>query len=186
MTQKTSTARSFLAVSTSENSAVPASENLLKTWKSDNLILAVESVRTPFDRCLDRKKIDVHKIAEEMREKHKTISWRLFNSIEDIAKSEISALGEIKTSSAEYTLLAMFTTGTRVAQLVNSQKNTSKVPKTIAGIKFPFYIMDDGEKLNPESIAKLKKNVFGDSEEIKFVQTNSKEILESVRADMKE
>ena len=121
-----------------------------------------------------------------MREKHKTISQRLFNSIEDIAKSEISALGGIKTSSAEYTLIAMFTTGTRVAQLINSQKNTSKVPKTIAGIKFPFYIMDDGETLNQESIAKLKKNVFGDSEEIKFVHTNSEEILESVRADMKE
>ena len=121
-----------------------------------------------------------------MREKHKTISWRLFNSIEDIAKSEISALGEIKLSSAEYTLLAMFTTGTRVAQLVNSHKNTSTAPKTIAGIKFPFYIMDDDEQLNSECIAKLKNNVFGDSEEIKFVHTNSEEILESVRADTKE
>ena len=70
-----------------------------------------------------------------MREKNKTISLQLFNSIEDIAISEVSALGEIKLSSAEYTLLAMFTTGTRVAQLVNSQKNTSKVPKTISNFR---------------------------------------------------
>lgn len=121
-----------------------------------------------------------------MREKHKTISWRLFSSVEDIAKSENSALGEIKLSPAEHTLLAMFTTGTRVAQLVDSIRDTSRTARAIAGIKFPFYIMNDDGKINQGSIDKLKKNVFGGSEQIEFVLTNSEGILASVQADTKE
>ena len=121
-----------------------------------------------------------------MREKHKTISWRLFNSVEDIADSENSALGEIKLSSAEHTLLAMFTTGTRVASLIDSPKYTGSTARTIPGIKFPFYIMDDDRKISQRSIDKLKKNVFGGSEQIEFVLTNSEDILSSVQADTQE
>ena len=138
------------------------------------------------DRRLDRKTIDYDKLVEEMREKHKTISWRLFSSVEDIAKSENSALGEIKLSPAEHTLLAMFTTGTRVGRLVDSIKDTSRTARAIAGIKFPFYIMDDDGKINQGSIDKLKKNVFGGSEQIGFVLTNSEGILASVQADTKD
>lgn len=138
------------------------------------------------DRRLDRKTIDYDKLVEEMREKHKTISWRLFSSVEDIAKSENSALGEIKLSPAEHTLLAMFTTGTRVARLVDSIKDTSRTARAIAGIKFPFYIMNDDGKINQGSIDKLKKNVFGGSEQIEFVLTNSEGILASVQADTKD
>ena len=138
------------------------------------------------DRHLDRKTIDYDKLVEQMREKHKTISWRLFSSVEDIAKSENSALGEIKLSPAEHTLLAMFTTGTRVGRLVDSIKDTSRTARAIAGIKFPFYIMDDDGKINQVSIDKLKKNVFGGSEQIEFVLTNSEGILASVQADTKD
>ena len=122
-----------------------------------------------------------------MREKHKTISWRLFNSVEDIAKSTNSALADIKLLEAGHLLLAMFTTGTRVANLINSPKFIpSSKARAITNKKFPFYIMDDDRKISQGSIDKLKNNVFNGAEQIEFVLTNSENILTRVQEDTEE
>ena len=121
-----------------------------------------------------------------MREKHKTISWRLFNSVEDIAKSTNSALADIKLLEAGHLLLAMFTTGTRVANLINSPKYIPSSKRTITNEKFPFYIMDDDRKISQGSIDKLKNNVFNGAEQIEFVLTNSENILTRVQEDTEE
>ena len=125
-------------------------------------------------------------LVEEMREKHKTISWRLFNSVEDIAKSTNSALADIKLLEAGHLLLAMFTTGTRVANLINSPKYIPSSKRAITNEKFPFYIMDDDRKISQGSIDKLKNNVFNGAEQIEFVLTNSENILTRVQEDTEE
>ena len=123
-----------------------------------------------------------------MREKHKTISWRQFNSVEDIRKSENSALADMLQSKADHTLLALFTTGTRVSRLIDLYEfgDKSFAARTISGMKFPFYIMDDDAKLNQNSLNTLKNDVFGGSDKIEFVLTTSEEILQNVQADIKE